>query len=161
MGRVVSRLHPRSKRPAQRGPGRRQASPADPPEGHHPGPYPPGNPSPVALRSSETILSGCPMFAPAYVGRNRWGEAPTIAVKPAESNRRKSFSSHVRWCERGAPGQSCLNETAKGPGKRPGLSPLLNECLLRKGMNRRQSICFRLDGLRLGGKTLLRGRTAS
>jgi hypothetical protein len=35
------------------------------------------------------------------------GEAPTIVVKPAESNRRKSFSSHVRWGERGAPVQSC------------------------------------------------------
>jgi hypothetical protein len=32
-------------------------------------------------------------------------------VSASKNNRRKSFSAHVRWCERGAPLKSCATET--------------------------------------------------
>jgi hypothetical protein len=47
---------------------------------------------------------------------------------------------------------------AKGPGESPGLFTDTERSLLRKGMNRRQSICFRLGRLRLGSKTPLNRR---
>jgi hypothetical protein len=73
----------------------------------------PGKESQVPPLRSPTrhkLCTGAPTFAPAYVGRNRWGEAPTIAVETAESIGRKSFSAHVRWCERRAPVQSFVSE---------------------------------------------------
>jgi len=66
----------------------------------------------VHLRSetqfaSIAALYGCPMFAPAYMGRKRWAKPFERFLPAYRCNRKKAFSSHVRWCERGAPVQIC------------------------------------------------------
>ena len=70
----------------------------------------------AGLSSDQTaILDGCPMFAPAYMGRTRRGAASSSASAMRKNSSRtenrcprsealkKSFSAHVRWCEHGAP----------------------------------------------------------
>jgi hypothetical protein len=54
-----------------------------------------------------TALSGCPTFAPAYECRKGWAKPYNCFVPAAESNRKKTYSAHVRWCKRRAPVQSC------------------------------------------------------
>jgi hypothetical protein len=56
-------------------------------------------------RAADNYRDGCPTFAPAYVGRERWAKPQqgSFVQDRQKSNRNQSFSAHVRSGERGAP----------------------------------------------------------
>ena len=101
---------------------------------------PPGatDPSNTAHHFDPTLYA-CPTFAPAYVGRKGWAN-PAIAVEPAESNRRKSFSSQVRFGEPGAPVQSWVEWSS------------VVEVFFRRRLNTYPAPRWRGTGLRVAAK---------
>jgi hypothetical protein len=57
----------------------------------------------------QTMLDGCPMFAPAYVGRKRRAKPIKRFYSFGQKHSKNSYSAHVRWCEHGAPIKSGLD----------------------------------------------------